>query len=54
MAETVARWGRLDGLVNNAGVVHFADIEHLEAADFDRVMAINVKGPSSVSGMRGG
>lgn len=44
VADTLARWGRLDGLVNNAGVVHFSDIEHLEAADFDRVMAINVKG----------
>lgn len=39
------RWGRIDILVNNAAVVHFADIANLPEANFDRVMAINVKGP---------
>lgn len=40
----MGRWGRIDALVNNAGVVLFSDIEGLDEADFDRVMGINVKG----------
>ena len=36
-------WGRLDVLVNNAGVTHAADLLDLTEADFDRVMAINLK-----------
>ncbi len=35
--------GDIDILVNNAGVMHTADLFDLEEADFDRVMAINVK-----------
>ncbi|SMH37358.1 3alpha(or 20beta)-hydroxysteroid dehydrogenase [Azospirillum lipoferum] len=38
------RWGRIDALVNNAGVVLFSDIENLDEADFDRVIGVNVKG----------
>lgn len=36
--------GRIDILVNNAGIVHGADFLELEEADFDRVLAINLKG----------
>ena len=42
---TLAKYGRLDGLVNNAGVYITARIEDGEAADFDRLWAVNVKGP---------
>ena len=42
---TLARFGRLDGLVNNAGVYISARIEDGEEADFDRLWAVNVKGP---------
>ncbi len=42
---TLARYGRLDGLVNNAGVYLTARIEDGEEADFDRLWAVNVKGP---------
>jgi NAD(P)-dependent dehydrogenase (short-subunit alcohol dehydrogenase family) len=43
-AEVERRHGRLDGLVNNAGVVHFGNVEVTELADFRRVMAVNVEG----------
>ncbi|MBA4089008.1 MAG: 3-alpha-hydroxysteroid dehydrogenase [Sphingobium sp.] len=41
----LARHGRVDALVNNAGVAAFAPLEALEVADIDRVLAVNVKGP---------
>ncbi|TWB18428.1 MULTISPECIES: SDR family NAD(P)-dependent oxidoreductase [Nitrospirillum] len=44
VADVTQRWGRIDALVNNAGVLHFADIEHLAEEDFDRVYQVNVKG----------
>ena len=42
---TLAKYGRLDGLVNNAGVFITARIEDGAEADFDRLWAVNVKGP---------
>lgn len=39
-----AEYGRLDTLVNNAGVVHVGDVESIELADWHRVQAINVDG----------
>ena len=44
LGETVARHGRLDVLVNNAGVEIEASVEHTEADEWDRVMAVNVRG----------
>ncbi len=46
--ETLDRWGRIDGLVNNAGTTVFRahdDLEGLSAADFQRVYAVNTVGP---------
>ncbi len=46
--ETLDRWGRIDGLVNNAGTTVFRahdDLEGLDAADFQRVYAVNTIGP---------
>lgn len=43
-AEVDAQLGTLDVLVNNAGVIHHAPIESLLAADFDRVLATNLRG----------
>jgi 3alpha(or 20beta)-hydroxysteroid dehydrogenase len=37
--------GRLDVLVNNAGVLHLAVIDSTTVADFDRVMSVNCVGP---------
>jgi NAD(P)-dependent dehydrogenase (short-subunit alcohol dehydrogenase family) len=38
------RWGRIDILFNNAGVACVGDLHQTSDADWDRVMAINVKG----------
>jgi 3alpha(or 20beta)-hydroxysteroid dehydrogenase len=45
VADTLARHGRIDALVNNAGVLAFGPIDAIDPADFDRVFAVNVKGP---------
>jgi NAD(P)-dependent dehydrogenase (short-subunit alcohol dehydrogenase family) len=37
------RHGRVDVLVNNAGITHAADFLDLEEADFDRVLRVNLK-----------
>jgi NAD(P)-dependent dehydrogenase (short-subunit alcohol dehydrogenase family) len=44
-ARVAKRWGGLDVLVNNAGVTHAAELDDLTEADFDRVLAINLKAP---------
>jgi meso-butanediol dehydrogenase/(S,S)-butanediol dehydrogenase/diacetyl reductase len=42
--ETVTGLGRLDILVNNAGVLAGGPFDQLTEAQFDRMMAVNVKG----------
>jgi 3-oxoacyl-[acyl-carrier protein] reductase len=42
--ETVAKLGGLDVLVNNAGVAYITDIESFPMEQFDRLVAINVRG----------
>ena len=42
--ETVATFGHLDVLVNNAGFGVFAPLVEMELADFERVFATNVTG----------
>lgn len=44
VARTVAELGRLDVIVNNAGVTHYAYIMDLTEADWDRIHRINAKG----------
>ncbi len=44
MQETVARYGKLNILVNNAGVSRIADIEDTTLEDWDATMAVNAKG----------
>lgn len=39
----VKKFGRLDLLLNNAGIVHQAGFLDLAEADFDRVIAVNLK-----------
>ncbi len=44
VATAVERYGKLDVLVNNAGILMRAAIEDTSEEDWDRIMAINVKG----------
>lgn len=44
VAETVRAFGGLDILVNNAGVAHVAPIAEFPLAEFDRMLAVNVRG----------
>ncbi len=41
---TLSRFGRLDVMVNNAGVTRKADIMDLTEADWDRIHRVNAKG----------
>ncbi|MBW0105131.1 SDR family NAD(P)-dependent oxidoreductase [Pseudonocardia sp. KRD291] len=41
---TVARFGRLDGAFNNAAMTQAGRLDAVPEADFDRIMAVNVKG----------
>lgn len=44
VARTVAELGRLDVIVNNAGVTRYAEIMDLTEADWDRINRVNAKG----------
>jgi NAD(P)-dependent dehydrogenase (short-subunit alcohol dehydrogenase family) len=44
VARTVAEFGRLDVIVNNAGVTRYARIMDLTEADWDHIHRVNAKG----------
>ena len=44
VARTVERFGRLDAIVNNAGILRDATITSLTEQDWDAVMAVHLKG----------
>jgi NAD(P)-dependent dehydrogenase (short-subunit alcohol dehydrogenase family) len=44
IAQAVDAWGRLDVLVNNAGIVRDGAIWNLSDTDFDAVLRVHVKG----------
>jgi NAD(P)-dependent dehydrogenase (short-subunit alcohol dehydrogenase family) len=44
VARTIAELGRLDVIVNNAGVTRYAYIMDLTEADWDRIHRVNAKG----------
>lgn len=44
-AETLDAFGRLDVLVNNAGIQKPSPSHEIAAADFDRVLSVNLRGP---------
>ena len=44
MAATIGRFGRLDALVNNAGVYFYADLENSTPEQWDRTFEVNVRG----------
>lgn len=45
LADIEAGAGRIDILVNNAGVIFFKPLEETGVDDWDRLMAVNLRGP---------
>src|ERR1700754_4781279 len=45
IAEVATRFGRLDALINNAGVATFAPLLETSDADWNRILAVNLTGP---------
>lgn len=43
--HAAAEWGGIDVLINNAGTAQNAPLESIDAEDFDRIMAINIRAP---------
>src|SRR5271155_4746231 len=44
VAKAIARFGRVDVLVNNAGIIRGGDLFTLKDEDLDAMFAVNVKG----------
>lgn len=44
VAQTVAKWGRVDILLNNAGIAHFASFLEMTEEQWDETLDINLKG----------
>ena len=44
VAEVMAQWGRIDCVVNNAGIVMDAQLKKMTDEQFDKVIDINLKG----------
>jgi len=44
VAMTLQRWGRIDVLINNAGITADARLQKMTEEQFDRVIAVNLKG----------
>jgi NAD(P)-dependent dehydrogenase (short-subunit alcohol dehydrogenase family) len=49
VTATVKRFGRLDGLVNNAGIMEEVSVEDEKDEALDRMWAVNVKAPLSMT-----
>jgi short-subunit dehydrogenase len=49
VAETIARFGGLDIVINNAGVGLAAPVAELRAVDFERAMAVDLLGPLALT-----
>ena len=45
VATTLERFGRIDMLVNSAGTIARIPVPEIEEVDWDRLMAVNLKGP---------
>jgi 3-oxoacyl-[acyl-carrier protein] reductase len=44
VAQVLEAWGAIDILINSAGICQVASIEETSAADWDRVLGVNLKG----------
>ena len=45
VAQALERYGRIDILINNAGLGHFGPVEELPVEQFDEMLAVNLRGP---------
>jgi len=53
VTDSIAAFGKIDILINSAGVVFLDDAENLSESDWDKTMAINLKAPFIISQMVG-
>ena len=44
IAQTVARYGKLDTLVNNAGIRNYVDVTEASEDSWDQILGVNLKG----------
>lgn len=44
VAQTVQKWGKVDILLNNAGIAHFAAFSEMTEGQWDETLDINLKG----------
>ena len=49
IAETLGKFGRIDVLVNNAGIIFKGGALDLDVEDFDKVLAVNLRGAFMVA-----
>lgn len=45
IAATIERYGRIDGLVNNAALTTRSNVDNADAAHFDRMIRVNLRAP---------
>jgi NAD(P)-dependent dehydrogenase (short-subunit alcohol dehydrogenase family) len=45
IGQVIERHGRLDVLINNAGVIMVGPVDHMNVADFEEAMATHFWGP---------
>ncbi len=43
--QTIAHFGKLDVLINDAGVIQTGPLEHMQVEDFDEALAVHLYGP---------
>ncbi|MGW5266180.1 SDR family NAD(P)-dependent oxidoreductase [Microbispora sp. NPDC004025] len=48
VAATLDRFGRLDAVVNNAGLARFGRLGEIDPGDFDALLSVNVRAPAEM------